>query len=464
MRQQQQKQQHNRVLLLLCIATTVLMITMMPTGVMSMSILGPAIIPTTAAPAPLIPSNSVVTVVTETTAAETIAEAAASTAVTYSDYGVLMYLASKNSNNEVDENVVDKLKRKDDDTNNSTITAPNILEMNGKTTVGTAVTGTTTATTEIGAEGIKTGIKTSSSSPSIAVTTVGTNKRTFFNSLETTVHLNDATPERTQLLTKMIDEKLIMDVKTQYPTPTLNSVDHNTEQEDGTEATVVVPTISYDQPGWINTFLSVPPVLSSSVPSSSTAVVPQMQQQQQQQQPIAVGTWKVVYAPHITTVANLFKGHVDVQYQMSVDNDDPKRTIVSHAYYDFPLVGKGYLSVSGTYGSVLSTSTSTSTLSSKNDKKNEYYSKVNFDQAWMKPVRNDVLVGKPQQPQDGSSTTHPYETYDDVPSSWSKTLINEVGKRFFVDDVAIFPVRFLDADTIVFDFELLGTKICAHKV
>merc|ERR1712194_15417 len=145
----------------------------------------------------------------------------------------------------------------------------------------------------------------------------------------------------------------------------------------------------------------------------------------------------------------------DVQYQMSVESnrndniDDPKRTIVSHAYYDFPLIGKGYLSVSGTYGSVLSSS-------SKNNKKNEYYSKVNFDQAWMKPVHNDnVLVGKPQQ--DGSSTTHPYETYDDVPSSWSKTLINEVGKRFFVDDVAIFPVRFLDADTIVFDFELLGT-------
>merc|ERR1712238_567900 len=123
-------------------------------------------------------------------------------------------------------------------------------------------------------------------------------------------------------------------------------------------------------------------------------------------------------------------------------------------------VGKGYLSVSGTYRSVVSSS------SQNNKNKNEYYSKVNFDQAWMKPVHNDnVLLGKQQQQQrEDSSTTNPYDTYEEVPSSWSKTLINAVGKRFFVDDVAIFPVQFLDADTIVFDFELLGTKICAHKV
>merc|ERR1711865_269512 len=100
-------------------------------------------------------------------------------------------------------------------------------------------------------------------------------------------------------------------------------------------------------------------------------------------------------------------------YQMSLNKDDPKRTrIVSHAYYDFPFVGKGYLSVSGTYGSVLSSS-------SKNDiNTKEYFSKVNFDQAWMKPVHN-ILVGKQQQQQqqEGSTTT-PYETYEDVPSSW----------------------------------------------
>merc|ERR1712238_80628 len=124
-------------------------------------------------------------------------------------------------------------------------------------------------------------------------------------------------------------------------------------------------------------------------------------------------------------------------------------------------VGKGYLSVSGTYRSVVSSS------SQNNKNKNEYYSKVNFDQAWMKPIHNDnVLAGTQQQQQNGidtSSRSHPYETYEEVPSSWSKTLINAVGKRFFVDEVAIFPVQFLDADTIVFDFELLGTQICAHK-
>ena len=39
-----------------------------------------------------------------------------------------------------------------------------------------------------------------------------------------------------------------------------------------------------------------------------------------------------------------------------------------------------------------------------------------------------------------------------------------LGRFFFVDSVSVFPVAYLDADTIVFDFELLGTRICARKV
>ena len=53
---------------------------------------------------------------------------------------------------------------------------------------------------------------------------------------------------------------------------------------------------------------------------------------------------------------------------------------------------------------------------------------------------------------------------EDVPASPVKDIINSIGKAMFVDGVAIFPVSFLDDDTIVFDFELLGTKICAKKL
>merc|ERR1712238_498647 len=160
------------------------------------------------------------------------------------------YLASKNSNNE-DQSVVDKLQNKDaDSSNNSTLRASKILEVSRATTDVAGVVGTTTTTKEIAAG------MTASSSSTVG-TTVGTNKRTFFNALDTTVHLNDATPERTQLLTKMVNEKLMIDVE--------NSVDYllrsdnEKEKDDGIGAKGVVPTISYNQPGWMNTFLSVPP-------------------------------------------------------------------------------------------------------------------------------------------------------------------------------------------------------------
>merc|ERR1719162_738465 len=77
---------------------------------------------------------------------------------------------------------------------------------------------------------------------------------------------------------------------------------------------------------------------------------------------LAVGTWKVIYAPHMTTLVQVFSGGgggknpnpnsstLDVQYQLDAD-----QTIVSHAYYhNFPFgIGSGYLSVSGTYGSIV---------------------------------------------------------------------------------------------------------------
>lgn len=230
--------------------------------------------------------------------------------------------------------------------------------------------------------------------PDTSIKSMGTNKKNFFSSLDSMETINDATKERSALLAKMIDEKKVVAVG-----------------ENGNGEIPSSTTISYEKPGSTKTFLA------------SGAKV-------------AAGTWKVVYAPHMTTAMELFRGRFDVKYDLFSDS-----TIVSHAYYDFPIVGKGYLSVSGTYGSVANDSTNT-------------YSRVDFDKAWIKALPSS----------DSTVMAAPYESLDAVPDSFLKTVINEIGKRAFIESVAVFPVSFLDDDTIVFEFEFLGTKICAHKV
>jgi hypothetical protein len=218
---------------------------------------------------------------------------------------------------------------------------------------------------------------------------VGTNKQMFLQSLDTLNTLNQASKKRTELLDKMISEKVT--------TKDLNNA-LTTSEADG-----ILPTASLENPGLESIFSSVAP-----------------------------GTWKVIYAPHMTTIAGIAGGKFDVQYTLFNDG-----TMTSHARYNFPVIGEGYLSVSGTYGSV-----------------DNRVSRVDFDKAWIKP-----FDGKNSEEIDG-----PYESLEDVPASPVKDIINSIGKAMFVDGVAIFPVSFLDDDTIVFDFELLGTKICAKKL
>jgi hypothetical protein len=270
--------------------------------------------------------------------------------------------------------------------------------------LGTALSSSASTTALLAAQSSET--DGADSSIEIKTSTIGTNKRNFFASLDTMETLNGATKERSALLAKMIDEKKVIAVG-----------ETSKLAEISPSASIVVPTVSYEKPGSTETFLA------------SRAA-----------SPVAEGSWKVVYAPHMTTAMDLFRGRFDVAYDLFSDS-----RIVSHAYYDFPVVGKGYLSVSGTYGSVPNDATNT-------------YSRLNFDKAWIKAL-----------PSSSSTTTAaakatPYDSLDAVPDSFLKTIINEIGKRAFIESVAVFPVSFLDDDTIVFEFEFLGTKICAHKV
>lgn len=150
--------------------------------------------------------------------------------------------------------------------------------------------------------------------------------------------------------------------------------------------------------------------------------------------PIAVGTWRVIYAPHITTLSKILLGggrFDPILYDMRSNGK-----IVSHVRYEIPIIGEsGWLSVSGTYGS----------------EDEDKVCRVDFDEAWIKRNSDD----------DDDS---PYPDINAVPPSLFKKIIQNLGRAGFIDSVSIFPVSYLDNDTIVFDFQLLGTRICARKI
>mmetsp|Transcript_6912 Transcript_6912/g.10562 ORF Transcript_6912/g.10562 Transcript_6912/m.10562 type:complete len:139 (-) Transcript_6912:49-465(-) len=136
-------------------------------------------------------------------------------------------------------------------------------------------------------------------------------------------------------------------------------------------------------------------------------------------------------------MANLFGGNFVVTYILR-----PDRTMTSHAKCNFPQllffssIQNLYLSVSGTYDT--------------EDGSN--ICRVDFDNTWVR-----------QQQQDDDDDQGPYETLQSVPDSPTKNFIQTVGRWLFIRQFSVFPISFLDNDLIVFDFELLGTRICAKK-
>ncbi len=229
----------------------------------------------------------------------------------------------------------------------------------------------------------------SEKSEPVMMMVVTNDKSIFLDSLDKTDSLNLATKLRTSLLHNMIDNKV--------------NVASNKWKE-GEEDSSSSSSKSLQKPGLQETFNLV-----------------------------SEGNWKVIYAPHMTTIAGLFGGKFDVQYIMH-ENEKME----SHAKYDFPLIGTGFLSVSGTYSSV-----------------DENASRVDFDKAWVKPL----LFSNEKD----DNKEKPYKSLDDVPEGPIKAIINAVGKSFFFEQVSVFPISFLDSNMIVFDFPLLGTRICALK-
>lgn len=139
--------------------------------------------------------------------------------------------------------------------------------------------------------------------------------------------------------------------------------------------------------------------------------------------------WRVVYAPHMSAMGRLLRARfAPVIYQF-----DDTNGITSHARVQLPFLPPYWLSVSGTFSMV-----------------SESTCRVDFTNTWMKQVN-------------GAGDDAPYETLNAVSEGFSKSFVNALGKFLFIEQVAVFPVLFLDDDCVVFDFELLGTRICALR-
>ena len=232
--------------------------------------------------------------------------------------------------------------------------------------------------------------------------------------MEDEYKLNQASVERTALLQRMLNNQKVLPVSEM--TKALAATSTTTTATTTTTTTTTSAPVSIRNPGLKESFSAVAP-----------------------------GKWNVIYAPHITAMADLAGGYFQVEYDLSADG-----TMSSHARYDFPMVGqRGHLSASGTYDSV-----------------DDRYCRVNFDKFWVKRISSfsDYDGGGGGGAADGGNN-RPYRTFEEVPETFPPfaDIISRIGKLLFIRQVSVFPVSFLDNDLIVFDFELLGTRICARK-
>ena len=236
------------------------------------------------------------------------------------------------------------------------------------------------------------------------------------SSLDSLATLNDGTKERTRLLNDLVDNKQEIGIQELMQSSSLWNQLLKTAKGGNDNDNDMNASPSATKPGSLESML-----------------------------PVAPGQWKVVYAPHMTTIRDLVRGNsvdsgmasLDVRYDMR-----PDQTITSHATFrDFPWmkpfgVRTVFLSVSGRYGSV----------------DDDRVCFVEWDKTWVRVVANDDY-----------DIDEPYATLEDVPTSMEKNVINAIGKVLFIRPFSVFPVSFLDQDLTVFDFELLGTRICARK-
>jgi hypothetical protein len=194
----------------------------------------------------------------------------------------------------------------------------------------------------------------------------------------------------------------------------------------------------------------------------------------------APGSWRVAYAPHIRRLSSVLGTRFDpIRYILSGDGG-----VVSNVKYDSSIFGRGWLSASGSYGSIDATDT-----------------RISFDKFWWKILGgNDASPGTGPDDGDFSSLVQGigskgFGTCLCVHSfGWSVgRKENRKGSRAYgfsarslispslfllpllpsnqsmteppppVPALSRFPVAYLDDDTCIFSFPPLNVKITARK-
>ncbi len=138
-----------------------------------------------------------------------------------------------------------------------------------------------------------------------------------------------------------------------------------------------------------------------------------------------LGTWKIVWAPHINTLQKILFTNFEVSYVFSEKIED---RLTSNVVYTSPVFGRGHLNTEG----VVSINTDYSECS------------IVWDKIWWD-----------MQPSPTCSTN--------ISNHILPSMVQTLGKAAFIEGVSKFPIQYLDTNTCVFLFTLFGTRICAQR-
>lgn len=132
----------------------------------------------------------------------------------------------------------------------------------------------------------------------------------------------------------------------------------------------------------------------------------------------AAGSWRVVNAPHIDTLSKLaLTTFSPIEYRISSNG-----AIASFVRYDSQLFGSGWLCTDGTIDNVAADVPTV---------------RIVWDRVWWKLGGDDVPPVDPEV--DGNAFLGP--------------LVQAIGKAGFIESLSVFPVRYLDADVGIFNFQ-----------
>ena len=132
------------------------------------------------------------------------------------------------------------------------------------------------------------------------------------------------------------------------------------------------------------------------------------------------GTWRVVHAPHIDTLSSIALTTFDpIEYRISADGG-----IASYVRYNSKIFGAGWLCTDGTIANVAEAA--------------RPEVRIVWDRVWWQ------IGGAPDAP-----PTDP----DAEGAAALRDVVQAVGKAGFIEPLSVFPVRYVDEELGIFNFQ-----------